>query len=170
MKDELEQKMMEKVISFQLNKTIKPIIKVVESPLQIISCLIPYDGAHITLHRTDAGILQTLWDKKYWSVHSPARINIAGKLGYRNSQKHAHYLFQRESTPDDILLWSHRIDFTTIPDNLPKRYLKNHLIMTAPAKTFWLTFYFSQSDKIIENAIKFSFSLGNLYIECEDRN
>jgi hypothetical protein len=161
---------MKKIIAYQNNNSIKPIVKIIDNEKNsIVIALIPFKGAHITIHKKGDKILQNLWDPRYSSSLTKQYVEVAKNMNYREPLKHEHYLFQREYRGDGIPLWMHKIDYQSISDRIPQRYKKSMVVLDVPFESFWLTFHFSINDRQIKKACKIVTSLGNIFIECTEK-
>lgn len=84
----------ETLVFFRLGDTERPVLKVSESPGQVVIVIRSEPNEHLTLHRQDDGsVLLTHWspDKPLgtWDKH---RVSAARKLDYAAPDKHAHYI------------------------------------------------------------------------------
>lgn len=122
-----------------------PVLKVTESPDQVLIVIRSEPDEHITLHgQADGTVLFTHWSPdKPRKTADAARARIARKLGYRDPDRHAHYyahwpLVLAEGMDGHHLVGRRiRIDAAR-----PKAKYANtpRVTIDAPAREFMLTF------------------------------
>lgn len=140
------------VVFFRHGDLVRPVLKVTESPDQVVIVIRSEPNEHMTLHReSDGTVLLT-----HWSADKPpgtwdaTNVGVARSLGYRDPERHAHYYAHRPLFPvqgmDGHELGGRRIDIEAA--SLKARYADaRRIVVEAPARKFMLSFHLATPEQ-----------------------
>lgn len=158
---------MNHILSLTFNNCEYPVLEIIEKVEQTVVRYI-HQESHFTLHLKNKRILFTIWDSKYRSTWSNEKVNIARKIGYKNPEKHGHYLFH-----GGLIKVSNYVGYYLVASRLSLRkasgdikYLKNATnIGISDIEDPMLNIVLSTADNPIDkkNKIMFPIQFGELF-------
>jgi hypothetical protein len=141
-----------KIVFFRFENLERPVLKVVEKIDQVAIVIRSEANEHLTLHREANGtVLLTHWTPdKPRGTWDATRIEVARRLGYRNAERHAHYLTHRPLFPvqgmDGHELCGRRVILESA--TAKRKYVRApHIVIDAPAREFMLTFHLATPEQ-----------------------
>jgi hypothetical protein len=140
------------LVFFRHGEIERPVLKVTDSPDQVLIVIRSEPNEHLTLHReSDGTVLLTHWSEdKPAGTWDAANVEVARSLGYRDPERHAHYYAHRPLFPvqgmDGHELGGRRIDLEAATDKA-KYAAPQRIVVDAPARTFMLTFHLATPEQ-----------------------
>lgn len=163
---------MSHILSLRFNNYEYPVLEVTEKDNQTVVRFI-HQESHFTLHLKDKRILFNIWDSKYCTTWSSTKVDIARKLGYKNSDKHGHYIFHggliKACNYTGYHLLGHRLYLRKFPKD--NKYLKNSTnigISSIDEPMLYIILSTLDNPYNGESIGKFSIQFGDLFFIIED--
>ena len=127
----------------------KPFAKIIDGKKQVIFSPVVIEGDHLTVHQKndESGYVFTYSDNnKVERVWDSAKVELAKRKGYKNSEKHRNYIANRNMAYLDgfsIPLIILHVDENHYLDSVPEKYSKlDEVTIPVRSKEFELSIYF----------------------------